>query len=293
MNTVRIISDDFKIINFPDGQIHVESKEYLRSYLDAADIVKLDFRPSHASDFITLIQMVDIIRHNSNSNFRFVLYMPYFMSARCDRRFTDNDSLSIKIYADIINSLNFDEVNIANPHSIVSNALIKNIRIIDTSDYRQDSFFDSTMNGRIKHILAPDEGASKKISDIYKKLHEVNQPRNMFPYLGNLLECKKKRNEKGDIVSVSLPSEIGPDLEGDIFIFDDICDGGRTFIEIAEACRKTGWKGGIYLYVDHGIFSKGIEPLIKHFSKIYTTSSINPKFWDPAKYTQFVKVYDI
>lgn len=289
MKTLRITFNDFNIINFPDGQIHVESKKDLDGYLYEVDKVELDFRPSHASDFIVLMQIVDVIRHNSTGNFRFILYMPYFMSARCDRRFTDNDSLSIKVYADIINSLNFDEVNIANPHSIVSNALINNIRLINTDSAKYSSFLNSIHNEKVKHILTPDEGASKKVLDIYKMLAGVGNQ----DLLGNLLECKKKRNEKGDIVSVSLPSEIGPHLDGDIFIFDDICDGGRTFIELAEACRKTGWKGEMFLYVDHGIFSKGLEPLKQHFTKIYTTSSINSKFWNPIEQKDFVQVYDI
>jgi ribose-phosphate pyrophosphokinase len=53
---------------------------------------------------------------------------------------------------------------------------------------------------------------------------------------------------------------------------DDICDGGRTFIEISKALD--GYQGELYLFVTHGIFSKGFEELFKHFTKIYTTNSI-------------------
>jgi ribose-phosphate pyrophosphokinase len=43
-----------------------------------------------------------------------------------------------------------------------------------------------------------------------------------------------------------------------ILIVDDICDGGRTFIELAKKLRPMT-TGKIKLLITHGIFSKGIE----------------------------------
>ena len=60
----------------------------------------------------------------------------------------------------------------------------------------------------------------------------------------------------------------------DAYIIDDICDGGRTFIALAEEIRKRN-VGKINLIVSHGILSYGEEPLraggIDH---IYTTDSV-------------------
>jgi ribose-phosphate pyrophosphokinase len=55
-----------------------------------------------------------------------------------------------------------------------------------------------------------------------------------------------------------------------VLIVDDICDGGGTFIGIAKALPKDVKK---YLYVTHGIFSKGLRELTGHFEHIYTTNS--------------------
>lgn len=66
------------------------------------------------------------------------------------------------------------------------------------------------------------------------------------------------------------------------FILDDICDGGRTFIEIAKAIKMKQSlssavhpenHGKIYLVVTHGIFSAGLKPLNEYFDGIYTTNS--------------------
>jgi ribose-phosphate pyrophosphokinase len=56
-------------------------------------------------------------------------------------------------------------------------------------------------------------------------------------------------------------------------IVDDICDGGRTFTEIAKAIRTQVPNARIYLVVTHGIFSAGFEELEKYFERIYTTNS--------------------
>ena len=61
--------------------------------------------------------------------------------------------------------------------------------------------------------------------------------------------------------------------DGKFIIIDDICDGGRTFIGIAEAIKEQVQNPEIYLLVTHGIFSAGYNQLMNYFDKIYTTNS--------------------
>ena len=56
-------------------------------------------------------------------------------------------------------------------------------------------------------------------------------------------------------------------------IIDDICDGGRTFIELAKEIRKQTDKP-IYLIVTHGIFSAGFEKLSDELDGIFCTNSV-------------------
>ena len=57
-----------------------------------------------------------------------------------------------------------------------------------------------------------------------------------------------------------------------ILIVDDICDGGGTFLGLAQELKAKN-AGNLYLAVSHGIFSRGFEDLEKVFTKIYTTDS--------------------
>ena len=68
-----------------------------------------------------------------------------------------------------------------------------------------------------------------------------------------------------------LPGLVGDDLK--YVIIDDICDGGRTFNELAKAIRAQRADAKIYLVVTHGIFSAGFAELSLNFEHIYTTNS--------------------
>ena len=68
---------------------------------------------------------------------------------------------------------------------------------------------------------------------------------------------------------------------------DDICDGGRTFIELAKVIRKDYSKDSkIVLIITHGIFSKGFETVFEHVDEVYTTNSVN-EFSSHNKLTQY------
>ncbi|HCW17254.1 MAG TPA: phosphoribosylpyrophosphate synthetase, partial [Achromobacter sp.] len=54
-----------------------------------------------------------------------------------------------------------------------------------------------------------------------------------------------------------------------VLVVDDICDGGRTFLELASALRDTT-RQPVYLYVTHGIFSKGLGELNARYAGIFT-----------------------
>lgn len=64
----------------------------------------------------------------------------------------------------------------------------------------------------------------------------------------------------------------------------DICDGGGTFIGIADAMKDYGLSLG--LYVTHGIFSKGFSDLSARFPMIYSSNSLG------YEHREHVKIFD-
>lgn len=114
-------------------------------------------------------------------------------------------------------------------------------------------------------LVSPDAGALKKTYDVAKEFG-----------ITNIIIANKHRDiATGKIVSTEVP--VKPEHRGkDFVIVDDICDGGRTFIEIAKQIKESLKEdcGKIYLVVTHGIFSAGLKELGTYFDRIYTTNSI-------------------
>lgn len=185
------------------------------------------------------------------------LNMPYVPYARQDRVMQPGEALSIKVLANIINMLKFDVVHITDPHSDVTPALINNVDVIP-----QDLAFWWTVDGNKdfrkafnyaekKAIVSPDAGASKKAFKIAEKLG-----------VETFCTGTKHRDVKtGEITHTSVDTG-GADLTGyTVLIPDDICDGGRTFVELAKVLKEKHGVKSVILYVTHGIFANGIKYL--------------------------------
>ena len=110
-------------------------------------------------------------------------------------------------------------------------------------------------------LISPDAGALKKI---YNLQTFVGQNRCDNIRIG----MKHRDTETGQITGTSVD---GQPLRTIGVVVDDICDGGRTFIELAKTIRKDYAK--LILCVTHGIFSKGLEPLFEWYDEVHTTNS--------------------
>ena len=111
-------------------------------------------------------------------------------------------------------------------------------------------------------LVAPHAGANKKINKLFTETQGF----------ANVIKCDKVRDTKTGALSGF--EVFADDLGGKpCMIVDDICDGGRTFIGVAEALKQKN-AGDIYLFVTHGIFSQGLDGLSQVFKRIFTTNSI-------------------
>ncbi|WP_299261112.1 ribose-phosphate diphosphokinase [uncultured Aquimarina sp.] len=183
--------------------------------------------------------------------------IPYFPAARQDRVMVSGESLSVKVYADVINAQKYNQVMVFDPHSEVTPALLNNVKVIENYEYVKECL--DQINEAVV-LISPDGGALKKI-------YKVSE------YLGGIevVECSKKRDVKtGKLSGFRVYEE---DLKGKhCVIVDDICDGGGTFLGLATALKEKN-AGKLSLVVSHGIFSKGFEELNKSFDIVFTTNS--------------------
>jgi ribose-phosphate pyrophosphokinase len=261
LNLTDITSSDikYKISKFPDGQQTVDIE-----WVGNTDSVVINSRMNSFLDVELIVCANQALKNAGVKNVG--LHVPYFLGARSDRKFQEGGSNYLKqVICPIINSQNFFTVIVLDPHSDVLEACLNNYEKIDNHLLVKHALtlIDNKNGARDRVCLvSPDAGAYKKIFDVAKKF-DINK----------VITATKVRDLKtGQILHTEVPLQ---DLNEDIkyVIVDDICDGGRTFTEIAKAIRTQVPNARIYLVVTHGIFSAGFEELEKYFERIYTTNS--------------------
>jgi len=260
---------NFKINRFPDGQQSV-TLEIDMAHLVAkqADAVKIYSRLNDFRDLELIVCATAALRNTGIQ--KIILYTPYFMGARSDRRFTEGDANYLKqVICPIINAQGFDAVLVLDPHSDVLEACLDNFEKIDNHTIVKYALtlIDNKNDAQDRIVLvSPDAGAYKKIFDVAQKFN-----------ISKVATATKHRDLKtGQITNTSisdLPVSINSE-ELKYVIVDDICDGGRTFVELAKAIQNQIPDAKIYLIVTHGIFSAGLGELSNWFEKVYTTNSV-------------------
>lgn len=261
-------SIEYEFFTFSGGEPHIK----ITSDLKTTEEVTITIRVQSFNDIGKLLVATNALRNSGVKKLQLVL--PYFPAARQDRLMVSGEALSVKVYAEIINSQNYQSVTVLDPHSEVTPALLNNCKVINNH-----KFIELVTNSLSKDLvlISPDGGALKKIYKVASYLQNYE-----------VVECSKSRNVKtGKLSGFKVYTD---DLKGkDCLLVDDICDGGGTFLGLAQELKAKN-AGNLYLAVSHGIFSKGFEELKKHFTQVFTTDSF--KSFDKTDCTQ-IKLAEI
>lgn len=205
-------------------------------------------------DIVDLMLVVDAIKRCPWLNYKnlvlLIAYMPY---GRQDRVCNRGEPHSLNVMCTLINSLGFNKVFVIDPHSDVVEALLDNVELV-TMDYIVFAS-DGGPFTECDAFVSPDGGAYKKVTQC-AQVHGTP-----------IIRADKIRDVKtGNLSGFEVYAD---DLTGqDVLILDDICDGGGTFIGLAEKLREKGAMK-VSLYVTHGMFTKGVQSLLKHVDEIW------------------------
>jgi len=273
-------NDQYKAFKFPGGEIHIKFKIDFSSKDYEYDDFYIITRLNSSDDIMLLVLTVDTLKKDWPDR-KINVFIPYMPYMQADRDFSTGECFSLKTITNIFNALPVDRYTLYDPHSEVSPGLLKNCRVVDNSSYISSVMLSLPEN---VVLLSPDAGAYKKI---YKLADKIK-------FKGEVASANKSRSiSSGNIDSIELSKQ---DFEGkDVLIVDDICIGGRTFVELAKKLKERN-VGKLYLAVSHGIFSNGFTELSQYFERLFTTNSRKDEYIpkDHAMLDEsFVSVYNI
>ena len=245
-------SETIKHFIFKSGENHIQLlNDYSGHQLD------LFFQYSGDQSLFKLAMIVDALKRQGYVDLSLVI--PYFPGARQDRVCNSGEALSVKVYADFINNMGFRKVSVFDPHSDVVAAVVNNCRVVKNHAFVAKAIEKHPSN---YVLVSPDAGANKKIFDLAKHL---GGPR--------VIRADKIRNVvDGAIIGTEVYAD---DLTGETcYIVDDICSGGRTFVELAKKLKEKN-AAKIILIVSHyeGVANK---ELLKQsgINNVITTNSL-------------------
>lgn len=246
--------------HFPDNSLRIET-DYKQSIFDLSWLGNTATKVTwHYENDAELFTIICIRKHFNKQDM--ILEMPYCPHARMDRVKSSNEFFTLKYFADVINSLNFTEVRILDPHSNVCVALINNVKV----EYPQEMInktISSIPNQTNLVAFYPDEGAMKRGTDYVKGAYAFG--------------IKKRDWATGKILGLELMNK---DVvrDKDVLIIDDICSRGGTFYHSAKALKEAGAKN-IYLYITHceNTILEGELLTSGLIERVYTTNSIFTK----------------
>lgn len=243
---------EVEVLKFNDGSLRVTLPDMTLE--DEQRYCTITAFVENMNDIMIIAQIKDIIERLSKSPKMFTLALTSTSYTRYDRVMFENktDSFGAKVFADAVNNLNFDFVQLFDCHSEVMIDLINKSVNIDQNTLLQDTLYHFNDFIGDYNIVAPDKGATKKLTD------------------PNMIFDKVRNVETGQITGMKIIHDES-DVSKEYLVIDDICEGGRTFIELAKLFKEVkGKETQINLYITHGIFSNNaVEKLLDFYSKIY------------------------
>lgn len=196
----------------------------------------IEWNYTHEGEIMHIAQLRDLF---ADSGIHASLHMTYLPYARQDKQIKNDQTFALHTFARLLNAMNFDKVSCMDPHSKAAGMLINNF----TAQYPIDLITKIFQDLKYPLLCYPDAGAGEKYDLI------VGLP---------MIYGEKTRDQlTGTITDYTLVASPGGKS---VLIVDDICDGGATFVILAKVLFEAGAKE-VNLFVTHGIFSKGLQPL--------------------------------
>ena len=244
---------EFTVSTFPGGEVHVRINDEAFEHTPA--LIRITAHLRSVTDQMALFMLTDALRRACKAPIH--LDMPYVPYARQDRVCNTGEALAAKVFCQMINAQGYESVTIFDPHSDVVPALLDRVIVKDAADaidlvLGRSKFADGVT------FIAPDAGAQKRVLKLAKRFG-----------VDSVVCADKVRDTKtGEVRGIAINGVFPAGMPA--LVIDDICDGGATFVALSEQVAvNQSLDAPLYLYVSHGIFSKGVGHVAEHYNHVF------------------------
>ncbi len=268
LSWITVDNAELSVDEFPDGSFRftVVSDEPYSSVVSPTFVVRLETTLPEA--IIAAYQVCSALIDSYDECFIDVIVqtMP---DQRADRREQPGMSNPAFVTANLIGNLPCNRLIVYDLHSFVCRITLqdvceadgKELIINEPLECFLEALNDLDPATSIDYVVAVDKGA-------------VARAESVAAYYGaKVIYCDKKRVD-GKVVGHKFVQQPGVHVatgnlgNKNVWVIDDLCDGGATFISVAKLLRKHYSFNELNLYVTHGLFSKGKEELFQHYTTI-------------------------
>ena len=247
-----------EIIKFPAGEVTARVGDV--GDIESPFLIRCDFRSY--DDIFVALSTANAVRHARPDVF-IRLLIPYFPSSRQDRVTDVGHSFDAQVVAGVLSSGEFDKIVTWDAHSDVLSALFAPGIFVNIPQYELLAHLVDDIHNPV--LISPDAGAEKKTHKLSEWLD--------IP----MLQASKVRDIRtGALSGADIPYDSCYD-DRHMVIVDDICDGGRTFLNLAVAVKAKYKPKSLHLVVTHGIFSKGKQVLLDVFDSVQAANDFTTK----------------
>lgn len=189
-----------------------------------------------------LLQLAKLSEHTRKD--RPHLIVPYLPYGRQDKEISNTTTFARNVIIDVLIPF-FYSISTYDIHS-------KHEGILNLPVEKAIEF--AIINSNANFIVFPDEGAAKRNYNTFG--------------LPSIHLTKVRDQLTGSIIGLSL-NERKIDENANVLLVDDLCDGGRTFVEATKLLKRNGIKN-VSLYTTHGIYSSGLNYLfVNEIDKVF------------------------
>jgi len=261
---------EYKALSFSGGERHIQLQDDDNKVKEVIIHANVD----NSEGLIDLLLIGNALRHKYGQELAINLELPYLPYARQDRVCAPGQAFSLEVLKGLLDSLNLKQLITWDCHSQVGVDLTGATNIDPASIIKKDPVLTKLLTDANTVLICPDKGAVNRCTHIKESLN-----------ISEMVLCEKRRDPvTGKIIKTEV---LVDDLSDKVAVItDDICDGGFTFIKIAEQLQEKN-VAKVVLFVTHGIFSKGLAVFDGLVDEVVTTNSFKHDAHDKLREINF------